>query len=140
MHSRDVALTDILLSIEDSCSHYVINLDDPKSVWGKLHEMYKIASAACIDTHLVRLQNLKMGNDEKGMSYANRLVSVENYLAAIGHSIDQKDKKRSLLKGRRREFQTTAKGIRAVTMSFTRAFSEQSRRLPCRRAVTLRGN
>ena len=102
----------------------MINLDNLKSVWDKLHEMYKSVSDACIDTHLVRLQNLKMGNDEKVMSYVNLLVSMENDLAAIGHSIDEKEKKRSLLRGLREEFQTTAKVIRAVDMSFTRAVSE----------------
>ena len=32
VHRKDVALTDIILSIEDSCSHAVINLEDPTLV------------------------------------------------------------------------------------------------------------
>ena len=64
-HRRDVALTDILLSVEDSCSHAVINYEDPKAVWDKLHEMYKGVSDACIDAHLLKLQKIKMGDDEK---------------------------------------------------------------------------
>ena len=121
---RDVALTDILLSIEDNCSHAVINFDDPKMVWDKLQEMYKGVSDACIDSYLVKLQDLKMGANEKVMCYVNRLVALENDLSSVGHSLDEKEKKRALLRGLREEFQITAKVIRAMDMNFTKAVSE----------------
>ena len=70
----DVALTDILLCIADRCSHAVINLEDPNSLWDKLQEMYKGVSDASIDTYLVKLQNLKMGENENVMCYVNRLI------------------------------------------------------------------
>ena len=37
----DVALTDTLLSIEKSCRHAVITLEDPKEVRDKLRTVYK---------------------------------------------------------------------------------------------------
>ena len=49
VYRKDVALTDIILSIEDSCSHAVINLEDPTLVWEKLQATYKGVSDACID-------------------------------------------------------------------------------------------
>ena len=120
---KDVALTDIILSIEDKCSHAVINLDDPHLVWEKLQEMYEGVSDACIDTYLERLQNMKMEEDEKVMEYMNRLVEIENDLAGVGHILDEKDKIRSLLRGLREEFEA-GKVIRAMEISFTKAVSE----------------
>lgn len=85
VHWRDVALTDILLSTENSCNHSVINLDDLKSVWDKLHEMCKNASGSCIHTCLLRMQNLNMENNEKVMSHVNGLASLQNNCVAISH-------------------------------------------------------
>lgn len=61
MQRRDLALIDILLSIEGSYRHEVIILEDPKSAWDKLQEMVKGISDGCIDTYSVKLQNLKKG-------------------------------------------------------------------------------
>ena len=124
VHRKDVALTDIILSIEDSCSHAVINMEDPALVWEKLQAMYKGVSDACIDTYLEKLQCLKMDEDEKIMEYVNRLVSVENDLAGVGHVLNEKDKIRALLRGLREEYEVTAKVIRAMNTSFTKAVSE----------------
>ena len=120
----DLALTDILLSIEDNCSHSVITMDDPRLVWEKLQDMYKGVSDACIDTYLVKLQGLRMHGDEKVMAFVNRLVKLESDLASVGHSLHEKEKSRALLRGLRGEFETTAKVMRAVDMSFTKDVAE----------------
>ena len=58
------------------------------------------------------------------MGYVNRLVAIENDLAAVGHVVDEKERKRALLRGLRQDFATTAKVIRLMDMSFTKAVSE----------------
>lgn len=121
---KDVALTDVILYIEDKCSHTVINLDGPHLVREKLQEMYKGVSDACINTCLERLQNMKMEEDGKAMEYVNRLVEIENDLAGLGHILDEKDKIRSLLRGLREVLEVTDKVIRAMEMSSTKAVSE----------------
>ena len=99
-------------------------MDDASLVWEKLQDMYKRVSNACMDTYLVTLQGLRMHGDEKVMAFVNRLVELENDLASVGHSLDRKEKRRALLRGLRGEFETTAKVIRAVDMSFTKAVAE----------------
>lgn len=96
---RDVALTDILLPIEDNCSLAVVSLEDPKNVWDKHVEMYRSLSDACVDSYVVKLQNLQMKDDDKVMTYVNRLTEIENELATVGHSLDEIEKRRSLLRG-----------------------------------------
>ena len=88
MQRRDVALTDILLSIEDSCRHALINVEDPKYMWDKLQVMKKGVSDASIDTYLLKLQDFKMGANENVMCYVNRLMELENDLASVGHSLN----------------------------------------------------
>lgn len=49
---RDVAVTTILLTIEDTCSASVINLRDPKVIWDTLKDTFQTTSKASIDTYL----------------------------------------------------------------------------------------
>ena len=65
-----------------------------------------------------------MMDEEKVMAYVNRLIELENQLASIGHSLSDKDKIRSLLRGLSSDFEVTAKVIRAMDFSFTKAVSE----------------
>lgn len=107
---KDVSLTDTtdpLLSIEDSSSHAVITFEDPQVVSNELHDMYKSISDACVDTYLLKLQNLKMFQGERAMSCVNRMVEMENELAAIGHSPSEKGNKHTLLRGLIEEFSVT---------------------------------
>lgn len=99
-------------------------MDDPKAVWEKLAEMYKSVFDAFVDSYLVKLHNLKMKDNEKVMSYVNRLTEIENELATVGHSLDESEKRRSLLRGLRDEFNVTARVIRAMLITFTKAVSK----------------
>ena len=87
MRRRDVAVTNLLLSIEDSCSATVINLRDPAEIWDRLKQMFKSTSEARIDAYLEQYQNVRMAPSEKIMTYVNRLNELENRLANIGHVI-----------------------------------------------------
>ena len=121
---RDVALTDIILSIETSCRHAVITLEDPKEVWDKLQTMYKGVADACIDSYLMQLQNFRMRSEEQVMSYVNRIIAIENDLASVGHKVCEKEKQRPLLRGLRNEFGITCRVIRALDTSLNESVSK----------------
>ena len=55
---RDMALTNILLTIDDTCNAAFITLRDPRQVWDKLASMYKKVLDARIDAFLVQLQKV----------------------------------------------------------------------------------
>ena len=86
---RDVALKDILLSIGSSCRKSFITLEDPSEVWTKLETMYRGVEDACIDTYLVQMHTFRMRPDERVMRYVNRLIALQNDLAALGHNITE---------------------------------------------------
>ena len=121
---KDVALSDILLTIEDRCTHAVLKMEEPHEVWMKLKEMYQAVSSSCIEANLERLHSLQMKSKEKVMTYVNRLMSIENSLAAVGHALTEKDRIRALLKGLRSEFDVTAKVIRVMNQSFSQAVAD----------------
>ena len=54
-----------------------------------------------------------MGAQEKKFFYVNRLLTLENDLSYVGHSLDE-EKNIALLRGLREEFKFIAKGIRAT--------------------------
>ena len=118
---RDVALTNIILTIDDSCIAAVITLRDPKEVWDTLKKMYKTVSEARIDAYIVQFQQLKMKPTEKVMEYINRLSVIENKLAGVGHTIPSSDKRRTLLRGLRKEFPITAGIVKATDKDFNEA-------------------
>ena len=119
----DVAVTNLLLSIDDSCLSAVISLRDPKEIWHTLKDMFKSTAEASIDAYLSQYQNMKMRTSEKVMQYVNRLRELENKLIEIGHTLSDKDKRRTLLKGLRPEFSVTAEVIRATEKNIGQAIS-----------------
>ena len=121
---RDVAPTDILLSIETSCRHAVITLEDPKEVWDKRQTMYKGVADAYIDSYLMQLQNFRMRSEEQVMSYVNRLIVVENDLASVSHTLCEKEKDRAFLRGLGDEFGITGRFISALDSSFNESVSK----------------
>ena len=72
----------------------------------------------------MNLQNLRKKDNEKVMTYVNQLTEIENELATVGHSLDESEKRRSLLRGLRDEFSVTARVIRAMNMNFKKEVSE----------------
>lgn len=120
---KDIALTNIILTIDDTCNAAVITLRDPKEVWDKLGSMYRKVLDARIDAPLVHLQKVKMHSSERIMEYVNRITEIENKLAGVGHLVDSAEKKRVLLRGLRKEFTVTAEVIRAIELDFEDAVS-----------------
>ena len=121
---RDVAVTTILLSIEESCLSPVMNLRDPIEIWRTLRETFQSVSEASIDAYLSRYQNLKMKGSEGVMDYVNRLKMVENQLYDIGHLLSDADKKRALLRGLREEYKVTAEVVRVTGKTLSEAIAQ----------------
>ena len=124
MQRKDVALTDIILSIEENCSHAVINLEDLQTAWKTLEDMYKGVSDACEDRYLEMLHSFQMMEEEKVVAYFKRLVALEDQLGSVGHSFSEKDKIRAPLRGLSSDFEVTTKVIRAMDFTFTKAVFE----------------
>lgn len=118
---QDVALTNLLLTVDDSCSASVISMRDPKEVWDTLKSMFHTISEASIDAYLLQYQSIKMRPGEKVMQYVNRMTVIENKLATIGHAITSVEKKRALLRGLSEDFAITVEVIRATGKNFTEA-------------------
>lgn len=57
---RDIALTTILLTIDDAYSATVIDQRDPEKIWQELRDMYHAISLASVDTYLSQYQDIKM--------------------------------------------------------------------------------
>ena len=89
---KDTALSDVLLSIEDASSAAVIHLRNPKNVWDELKKTYQAVSEAAVDSLLVQYQAMKMRSRENVSKYVNRLIQLENKLAAIGKTIAKDEK------------------------------------------------
>lgn len=85
-------LTKIFLTNEDTCLSHVIGDRESKNVLNKLKCMYKSASEATVDSYLSRHQSINMDISETVMSYVNNLRELENKLAEIGSSVDDKQK------------------------------------------------
>ena len=62
---REIALTNLILAIDDSCSAAVITLREPAEVWKKLKQMYETVSGTRIDAYLAQLHGVKMLQREK---------------------------------------------------------------------------
>lgn len=120
---QDIAVTNLFLTIEDTCLSSVISLRNPKDIWDTLKEMFKSTSEASIDSYLVQYQQLSMRSTEKIMAYVNRLREIENKLAEIGHPVSDKDRRRTLLRGLRTDFAVTAEVIRATEKTINEAIS-----------------
>lgn len=120
---RDIALTNIVFSIDDRCNAAVITLREPHAVWKKLSTMYEKVLEARFDALMSLLQKTKMRSDERMMGYVNCITELENKLAGVGHMIEETEKKRVLLRGLLEEFHVTAEVIRATELSFDGAFS-----------------
>ena len=100
----DLALTNIILSIEDSVSAAVITIRDPKKMWDILKEMNATVSEARIDVSMQQFQNAQMLQEETISLFVNRLQDLENKLASIGHVMPDMEKRRALLRGLSRNF------------------------------------
>lgn len=121
---RNVALTTLLLTIENPVVASVISLRSLMQVRDDLKDMFESVSKASIDALLIQLQNFRMKPDERIMSYVNRLVEIENKLVSIGHRVDNEEKLRALLRGLRSEFGVTAKVVRVTDKTFSEAVSQ----------------
>ena len=102
---KHMALSDVPLSIEDASSAAVIHLRDSKPVWDELKKTYQAVSEAAVDSLLVQYQAMKMRSRENVSQYVNRLIQLENKLAAIGKTI-AKDKKACLAAWSNTRFQS----------------------------------
>ena len=111
---RDIALTTILLTIDDACSATVIDQRDPAKIWLELHDMYHAISLASVDTYLSQYQEIKMRPGETVMAYVNRLTEIENKLAAVGQPQIDEEKRRALLRGLTKKFRVPVQVIRAL--------------------------
>ena len=121
---RNVAVTNLLLTIEDSVSAAVISLRNPKEIWDILQKTNQQVSEASIDAYLAQYQNVRMAPDEKVMTYVNRLKHLENKLAEVGHNISKTEKRRTLLRGLREEFAVTAEVVRATEKDVSEAIAQ----------------
>ena len=121
---RDIALSTIFLTINYSCSSTVIKLRDPYAIWKKLQQLFEKVSEARIDSYLVEFQSLKMPGFEKAMDFVNRLILIENKLAAVGHAIPVEKKRRVFLRGIRDEFSVAVQVIRSTGVSFEKAVAD----------------
>lgn len=115
---RDVALTIIILTIDDSRNASVITLRDLQCVWHTLRGIYATASEARIDVSLSQYHIMKIEAIEKLMTYINRLSEVENKLAAVGHIVTDSEKRKALLRGLQEEYSTMVGVIRAWNKSY----------------------
>ena len=121
---QDLALTNILLCIDDSVSARVLRLRHPKTEWDTLSSMFSIVSEASVDSYLQKYQNTKMKYNKEVMQYVNRLTDLENMLASVGHSLSEKERKRALLRGLRDEFQVMRKVLTVTNSSIEDAISQ----------------
>ena len=118
---QDQALAYIFSVIDASCKYSVMTLRDPAEVWNTLKSTFQKVSEASVDAKLTRLQNLQMNADEKVVEYANRLDMLVNELASTGHKVSEDEKKRSLLRGLRNEFEITTQVIRVTEKKYAEA-------------------
>ena len=118
---KDLALSHLLLTIDNACSAAVIDFKEPKKVWEELKEIYQAVSVASVDSYLVTYQAIQMQRNEKVMEYVNRLIEVENRLAAIGKPVEKEEKKRALLRGLTDDFSVPAQVIRAMAKTRSEA-------------------
>ena len=114
---KDQAIALLLMCIEYDCIAPVISLRDPTKIWITLDDMFKATSAAMVDAYVAQYQKLKMRPSEKVMQYVNRMKELQNKLTAVGHTVDNAEKKRILLRGLRAEFAVTVGVIRATEKS-----------------------
>lgn len=82
----DVAVTNLLHTIDDTCLSSMIILRDPTRMWHTLMEIFKATSESCINSYLARYQQILLRSSEKLVSYMNCLKELEKKLAEIGHN------------------------------------------------------
>lgn len=114
LRRKDMALSNLLLTIEDACSASVIDLREPKAVWEELKTIYQAVSTASVDSFLTQYQGMKMCPKEKVVEYVNRLTQLENKLSGVGHAVSAEEKTRALLRGLTPNFKVPAQVIRAL--------------------------
>ena len=73
---RDLALTNIVLTIDDPISASVITLRDPNKVWETLRILFSTVSEARVDSYMSQYQNAHMEEGEKVLQFTNRLNDV----------------------------------------------------------------
>lgn len=120
----DLALANIFMTINASCKASVITLRDPKEVWDKLKEMYQTVSETAIDAKLMKFQQMEMTKGETVIEFANRIESIVNELAAVGHIIREMEKKRAILRGLTTDFAVAAQVIRTGTKKYSEAVAD----------------
>lgn len=62
--------------IEDDYIALVISLLGPREIWVTLRDIYKITSAANVDSYVLQYQGLKMQPSEKVMQYVNGMMEL----------------------------------------------------------------
>ena len=87
---KDVALTTILLSVDDSCIAPVIDERDPTVAWRTLKKIRQAVSDASIDSYLTKYQQIRMKENEGIIKVVNRLTQLENKLMGVRKPRDEK--------------------------------------------------
>lgn len=114
----DLALANIIFSIDDSVNAAVITIGDPNKMWGILKEKNATVSEARIDSYLQKYQIAQMLQEESISLFVNRLQDIEDKLASIGHVIPDTEKRRTLLRGLTNTFDISAGIIRATGKTY----------------------
>lgn len=94
---------------------------EPKDISYTLEKISKSSSEANVDAILVQYQQNEMTDDETNMKYVNRAVEVENKITAVGHKLDEADKKCVLVRALRSEFEIIAGVVRATSKTIQEA-------------------
>ena len=133
---KNIALTTIMLAIDDSIIGAVIESEDPCYTWNVLKRFYDKVSLSNVDNLLQQYNNTAMGANESIMAYASRLCVIENRLSGVGYRLSEMDKVRAVLRGLRKEFAVTAEVIRGMNADRSTAIGLLMSKEGCRDATS----
>lgn len=111
---KDIALTNLVPSIDDSGLGSVTWMENVNELRMRLRELYQTVSRSSIDAMIEQYQQVRISHNESITAYVNRLPVLETKLRGMGHSLNAEEDQITLLRGLRSEFGVTADIIRGM--------------------------
>lgn len=120
----DLTFVYFMMYINPSCKSLVITTRNPRKMWEKLRKRYQAVSEASIDVKLTSLQVKIMNQAENAIQFTNRIEILVNELAFAVPVISALEKKRTLLKGVRKDFMVPVQVMASTCLEYTKAVAQ----------------